>query len=596
MAGPPLGVNYSGSGYKSTLRLSCEKLGDAVAPIEDGFLKAGEQLGNAVESLHNITSSCRDLSSRMAENELAASTERLEHALLEVAHLANAVGAGHQSLAELTGLAGTIGDRINRLSRTIGEVEILGINAKVEAAHVTSRNVDFSVFTREIGRLAELAGDSLTKLSRELFALGRLINDARASQESFEKENQKSLAAIARRLEDNLRKVKGRQETAVAASIGIGKWSREIAANVAQAVRDLQIGDITRQQVEHVQHGLEVIGRLLTSSDEQTGADKADERPELLMAAVCRLEAAQLKKARDDLARESDQIVSTLSALAGEADDIRLKGAEVCGSGAVDGASFLSELSRDLDQARTLLEKYAQARSAIEDVTRSVSAGVSEMVKYLAAVHSIEADMRVMGLNATLKCGRLGNEGRALSVIAQELRGFANRTAEDGKVIMSGLEQLIGRANSLAGSDQVSEAAEIGELIGDMTVSVRALETAGNDLAVPLASLERESERIGSILNQAIAQVTGCLACGEILRQVLSMLDALVASVPQTPSDDIQMVKERVLRMMKGRYTMASEREIHTLFDQIDGGNAAPATKAGSSPSETAGDIDDLLF
>ena len=34
-----------------------------------------------------------------------------------------------------------------------------------------------------------------------------------------------------------------------------------------------------------------------------------------------------------------------------------------------------------------------------------------------------------MGLNTTLKCGRLGVVGRPLSVIAQELRDCGGRTA-----------------------------------------------------------------------------------------------------------------------------------------------------------------------
>ena len=34
-----------------------------------------------------------------------------------------------------------------------------------------------------------------------------------------------------------------------------------------------------------------------------------------------------------------------------------------------------------------------------------------------------------MGLNTTLKCGRLGDLGRPLSIIAQELRVYANQIA-----------------------------------------------------------------------------------------------------------------------------------------------------------------------
>jgi len=44
-------------------------------------------------------------------------------------------------------------------------------------------------------------------------------------------------------------------------------------------------------------------------------------------------------------------------------------------------------------------------------------------------LRELEADIRIMGLNTTLECGRLGVPGRPLSAIAQELRDCGSRTA-----------------------------------------------------------------------------------------------------------------------------------------------------------------------
>lgn len=580
------------SAVLSASRLALRK---AFAPVEGLFQRAGEQLSHAVAALDGITVSFGNLSRRMAEDELASSTERMETVAAKVAQLASSVTTGLASLGELTTLTKGIEDRINRLNRTIGEVQVLGINAKIEAAHVTARNVDFSVFTREIGRLAELAGSGLAKLSDELSSLAHLVESARSGQEAFEKENQQSLTTIVHRLEANLQKVKERQFTAVAASAGLGEQSRSIAEHVAKVVGDLQIADITRQRVEHVEHGLDLVGRLLSPSSDEVQADLVAEQRIAVVAAVCRLEAAQLRNANADFTGEIDQIVSNLRALAAAAEEIRSQGEAICGSAAVEGASFLTELSHDLDQARSLLEKYSEAHAGIGEVTRSVSAGVAEMVKYLEAVHSIEADMRVMGLNATLKCGRLGQEGRALSVIAQELRGFANRTAEDSAIVMRGLQQLIAHAETLVGGGKGDNAVSISELIDHMTASVRALEAASQNLAAPMASLDRDSVAISGALTEAVAQVTSRPDCVQSLDQVVTELNDVAARVPKSDTDDVHDIRSRVLGMMKGRYTMASEHEIHELFDQIESGASVTTIKAKSAPAAAA-DIDDLLF
>ncbi|WP_146002689.1 hypothetical protein [Telmatospirillum siberiense] len=580
---------------KAVLADSQSTLQSAFAPIERIFQQVGEELSAAVSSLQRITETCGDLSQRMAEEALAASTARLDAAAAQVSKLADSANSGQASLVSLVSLTGGIEERILRLSRTIGEVQILGINAKIEAAHVTARDVDFSVFTREIGRLAELAADGLGKLSVELVSLGRLIDKARADQEDFERENQQSLTAIGHRLEANLQKVMERQQAALAASAGLAAHSERISGRVAKVVADLQIADITRQRVEHVIHGLDVVNGLFESGSVAAQEALDDEHRLPIVATICRLEAAQLQNAEGDFSREIGQIINNLKGLAGDAEMVRQQGAAVCGS--AEGTSFLAELGRDLDQAKTLLQRYAEAHAAIEGVTRSVSSGVSEMVKYLAAVHSIEADMRVMGLNATLKCGRLGTEGRALSVIAQELRVFANRTADDGAVIMQGLEKLIAEAESLNRGGQDGESVNISHLIEEMTDSVHSLELANDDLARPMASLERDSHLIGRALDETVARITEHPECVEGLREVVRHLQRMAAVVPQGGFDDLGQIKDRVLALMKGRYTMASEHEIHSLFDQLDGSGSIeiPAAKADKAPSPPT-DIDDFLF
>lgn len=572
-------------------------LRNAFAPIERMFQQAGEELSSAVLSLQRITQTCGDLSQRMAEETLASSTARLEAAAEQVSQLAAKASEGQGSLTTLISLMGGIEERILRLNRTIAEVQILGINAKIEAAHVTARDVDFTVFTREIGHSAELAGAGLGKLSDELTSLGRLIDKAKADQEAFERENRESLTAIGRRLESNLRKVKERQEKALAASAGLGAHSGRIGGRVAKVVADLQIADITRQRVEHVVHGLDVIVGLFEPGAAPRDGDLDESQKLPVVQTICRLEAAQLQNAEADFSREIDQIIGTLKALGGDADIVRRQGEAVCGSAGAGGASFLSELGRDLDQARTLLQKYAESHGAIEAVTRSVSAGVSEMVKYLSAVHSIEADMRVMGLNATFKCGRLGNEGRALSVIAQELRMFANRTADDGKIIMDGLEKLIAQAENLKNGGKDGETVDISRLIEEMTGAVRSLEAANETLAAPMAALDRDSQLIGQALESTVRHVTEHPEGVEGLRNVVGHLQRVAASAPQNGVDDLGRIRDRVLAMMKGRYTMASEHEIHSLFDQLDDAGSVVGLAAKAPVAEPAAvDIDDFLF
>jgi hypothetical protein len=568
-----------------------DALGRAFSPIEAGFQKAGEDLSRAVESLQRISRASMDLSRKMAENTLADFTQRLLQAAARVSTAAEQ--SGQTSLAALVAMTTGIEERVERLNRTIAEARILGINAKIEAAHVSTGNVDFSVFTREIGRLAELAEASLGKFAGELLSLGRRIGQAQRDQDEFARENQQSLASVIGRLESNLTRIRDRQKSAIQTSDTLAARSQSIVALVAKAVADLQIGDITRQRVEHVAHGL-TIGENLLDAAPATPPTAQQGEGRALAIEICRLQAAQLRNANADFSRELARIDETIRALANDAEGIHRLSQAVFGTAGAGGSSFLDEVGHDLEQACGLLQRFAQTHDRVEQVTGQVSAGVAEMVQYLSAVHSIEADMRIMGLNATLKCSRLGKEGLALSVIAQELRAVANRTADDGTVIMKGLEQLIAEAESLASPDHSTTGSDVTGLADEMQDAIRMLGTTNHELSQTMAALEDDSRSIGAALASALSHETLRMDSTRALEDVLVHLETLAASSLDDAIHDPAVIKERVLALMKGRYTMASEHEIHALFDEGAQTSSLSTTVAASASSDI--DIDSFML
>ena len=81
--------------------------------------------------------------------------------------------------------------------------------------------------------------------------------------------------------------------------------------------------------------------------------------------------------------------------------------------------------------AIALLEDLRGAQTEGDSVMSGVLATTKALERNISAIQSLESDIRLMGLNTTLRSGRLGNEGRALTVIAQELRTCSNLTATE---------------------------------------------------------------------------------------------------------------------------------------------------------------------
>jgi chromosome segregation ATPase len=551
------------------------ELRQAIAPIEGVFTELGETLGRAVKSLSDITSDFGSLAQKLDDDRLAGSVNELQAAARRIGELAH-TQAGADELEHITTLAGGIAGNIGRLRKTIGEVKVLAVNAKVEAAHIRARDMDFSVFTREIGRLAAVAEEGLDGLQRELESLNALVRSALSEQQEFQRTHRESLGTVGGRINAGLATLVEHRHRSAGAVAELAEESARVGRRVGEAVMALQIGDITRQRIEHVCEAFSLVDKAVGADSDLSGDDRA-----LLVAEVSRLQAAQLARTADELEGEAARLATSLTGLLGETDSVRTQGASAYGGGGGSG-SFLQELSEEVEKAGTLMERYGQARAEIERVVAAVGTAVEAMLRNVEAVRSIEVDMRLMGLNATLKCGRLGSEGRALSVIAQELRAYANRTVEDSRGLMQRLDAIAAAADGLEKQwEEQAAGSSLDDITGAMRAAVAVFDAAGEDQAAALNRLVQGSGAAGSMLQQASRRIADHATLAARLRRVAQRLDH--AAGQADPADPrIADMRAHVLALLEGRYTMASERVIHALFagdgPASDGATSAPAS------------------
>jgi hypothetical protein len=244
--------------------------------------------------------------------------------------------------------------------------------------------------------------------------------------------------------------------------------------------------------------------------------------------------------------------------------------------------SFMTALRMEADAASRTLLTYADAEADVLCQVESVAAGFSAMVGDLDTVHSIDADMRIMGLNASLKCGRLGQQGRALGVVAQELRACSRRTQETAAIITDAITEAGASANDLARHAQQGHA-NAQELQQAIDAAMVSLGETGDALFVALDKVLGGCASVSALMDGAAGGITIHDHLQRNAAPLLASLDSIAASLGNTglPIPDLQ---DDVRRLLASHYTMASERIIHGIDD--------PAAQ----PVEACADIDDLFF
>ncbi|MCR6630952.1 MAG: hypothetical protein NVV74_13395 [Magnetospirillum sp.] len=555
------------------------ELDQVAGSIETVFLEAGERLGDAVTRWRAISASFASLAGQYEGEEMRRCVDGLRATLSMAGTLGSQAGGSAAGLlGELGGALKNMESRLNRLSKTVAEVKLVALNAKVEAAHLDAGRLDFTVFTREIDRLVANAAAELAVLAGELRSLAGETAAAHQAQAGFNDSHGSELQAVCRRLDEGLQQLAGQRQRSANAAALIGTRSSAAGDHIAEVVSALQIGDITRQRTEHVTQALELLADLAAHAP---GLAPEDYRQ--AAALVSSLQATQLEQSAADLDHETAEVTANLAALAREAEEVARLGQDSFGGSG--GASFLDGLAGEMARIQQLLERYAGALANTEAAMRSVTHATGAMVAHVEAVHSIEADLKIMALNASFKCSRLGPKGRTLSVVAQNLRQLATRTVEDAGALMDGLKAAMATAETLAHGQ--GDGGEIATALASLREAAALLATNGADQDGALCGLEADSARAQALLNEAVGHITRADDFSRRLREAALRLRETAKEVEIDP-ERAEELKSLVLANLSGNYTMASERSLHDLF----GGGANTAAAAEAAPV----DLDDILF
>jgi len=534
---------------------------DLAAPrdaIDGAFVSAGDRLGECAGILSRLTATFEALPAELESPELAAATDRLALVGRRARAIAEALATEHTDVARLVQVVASAGHPIDELRRQVKMMSIVAINARVTAAGIVNDTDDFDVFTTDIAKLSDSAAAAIAEFARTYQQLSAVVREAADARGAFETTHRATLAQLADELETGLAEVTAQRRRSVAISVETGRISRDIEARVATAVMALQVGDATRQRVEHVEAALR---------------DMDDLEPAAIPP-VAELQRLQLASARESLTSEMASGAAALGELARDATRALAQVRDTHGSLASSG---LAALHSALQKAVIVLRDYEAEREKLDEVANAVAETVRVLLGHVEAVQEVEYEMRLVSLNAAVKCAQLGPRGRALDVISTQLRALTGETVVSAHSAVERLNEAASVATAFTTATGSDPDSRVGAMEHEAVNGLGLLEAIGTRMVTALRDLDRDGPVIARRLTEAMQDFGRHDAISEALSDVEIGLGA-VAGAGEAPAG--------FLAVLRRRYTMDTERRLHDSFT-----GAPPPAEA---EPETA--LDDLLF
>ena len=529
----------------TAISATTEPVRQGAASIESAFLAAGDGLGQGLESFEALEGRLSALTVELSEEAMADAMRSLGEVAAELVHISDRLPVDGATLAELVECNGSVEARLQGLMEKMRMMFTLARAARIEAASVDQSSVDFVHFTLEIMALTRSVQDDIGVSARGQVKLAGLLQAALQAQSAFEHHHRQRLLDLAGELTGAVAILTQRQAAGAGVMQQLSVRSRRIGDAVRTAIMALQMGDTTRQRLEHVDEGLRIA---LDHAGTEQGAD--------LVPCLGGLLAFLLADAARDFASDAGQIDGAFAALLEDAGQLVDLGRDCEGQGGAGSASALDAVGDRVTRAMAHIGECETARSGVDDTIRRLREQLADVDGAVTKVSTVIADIVLIGVNAGLRAGRLGEAGRSLVVIAQELKSLATGIAEDAKVLLV----LLSKLGTVAARLDRGKEAEVGSAAHAMAGVLEGLRAGADRVAGVLRDIERTGGTFRTDLTGVRARFADAAAFTDELSGIAVELDAAAAAdAPADPS----AIRGIIDAAMRPRYTMARERQVH---------------------------------
>lgn len=552
-----------------------ERMETARSRIEERFLDGGAALLSVLDVLNKLIGSLDQITGSLDEETAASTMAELQQTVGRLSELSRIETARQAGFIDISGAERNLRPHVADMQETMRYLRTFAVTAKITGAGID----DFAGFAEEIleriqagTRQVNEFGDKLKSLGA---GLGSVMERGTVTIERYEA----TIPGIVTGLSTGGAEISTQQKVLVERAARVRKIAAGIQGKLASVLSAMQIGDITRQRIEHCQSTLTLLESYVET---EAGMLTADDRANL-SSIITNLVALQLSQSIDDFDRDTAKIVETVASFRSdlaEIDGLRRMMTEGGGDNA------MRRLEGNVGVAREAVQEIEAVALEAGELSRATGTTVRELIDGVGVLQLVRTDIHYMALNTNLRCGKIGEHGKALNVVTAELRNFAARLDETAEKVLVELKTLETASDKLdTGHDDKGN-----ELLDDrLARAMQSIRDVGDRMDSEMDALSEQSGVAIDQMEHSLSRLDFKAELGEVLR---NCADEIAMVEAPEPSAGLEPALADLGARIGKLYTMVSERELHAAVL----GTTAPVETAVVATVMSDDDIDDALF
>jgi hypothetical protein len=551
------------------------KLAIAQARIEKSFLDGGHVLISVMEAVGGLTEILDGLVNLLDPQATSQVFDGMKTVVGDLSGLPGIASRKQDAFGRISGLCNSVHTRVEDMREIIRYLRTIAVTVKITGASIP----EFSGFADEIRERIQTVSEEITRFGDQLVAMRNRLGSASTSSAGVIRDFAATIPLLVENMDRSSVALAEQQKRMAATARQLKQITGSIQAKIASVLSALQIGDVTRQRIEHVMSMIAALEALKASEEGRAldGAIIAE-----LEAAIAGLAHAQLEESVDDLQQKCGNIAATIASFTVDAAEVLSLRDDLSGQSRPGEADALQTMRNDLAHATDLSAKVAERTHDLDLVVDSVGESTQALISGIATIRKIKLDIFYMALNSNLACTRLGDAGRSVNVASGELRIFADKLEAPAEGIVLQMQEIEAAKDLLTSGDT----SRMSGMDAPLDQARNAVDKVADGMNVGLTALSREGEVVFSAIEEAIRKLDFRSDLGDVLDDCLRIAAEENTGAPAQVAAGIEAIDLLSARIYK-TYTMAQERAIHERFLPV---SAAPVAEAADD------DEDDGLF
>lgn len=571
-AGPAEAALLDGAALVNQLKDSAAGLKEICAGTEADFLNLGSALQTIQAESNTLT--------RMVVDILAVDKDQTISGALGTiqTHAANAIhelNLRREKLAEdLEGLKTIQADLLglskqnNSFKQVAKNLKMVGLNISIESARTDEAKAMFQALAEEITQLAQTVFTVAANVSNDTTTAQHNLESIQSDISSRMQHLVGLIDSAERTVQHALHEVENLMRLTMQVLDGISEKSQEISEQVGRLVVGIQIHDNISQRVAHIRSAIEEAVDIITTST-------AIELPSSALRAVYgrvyginRLQRTQLQIIREDVAdtgRQSsealNELLSAVQAVAQPEGFDLTSGGSICQFDISHNRHPVAVLRQALEQLISLFDEGVEDIRQLSAAREQTGQTIARMAQHIDHVRDINFDIHLKALNAVIKSTRLGDTGKAIEAIVNEMKELAEQSNTTIQSVTDIMQDIASASETMDESIR-SDATDVDN-------AGTALRAGIDNFSIACTEFRTQSESavdMGRQLQQKITQVRSRIGFfDDMLDRFNRYLDGLdhIDALLQTFADDVPDDWKKEEKNIKQRYTMQRELEAH---------------------------------